>query len=213
MASDATKTPGDPSRRKLLTGLAVGGAAVVGGAVGGVGVAAASGGGWRRERMTFDVACVGDTFRYSAADNSADEADFRIPFLVEGWIYPAGTVPEAGFIPTPDGSEGRWFCRGWQVLDTNRTEPHALTHQEYVFGSITPDNLFPPDNLTSSGLEGTGGSQATTRSIVGGTGRYFGATGQVVQHPNGVNTTVFADGSGDAALNFIFEFDVLIPDV
>ncbi len=213
MASDGTDHPVDPGRRRLLTGLAVGGAAVVGGAVGGVGVAAASGGGWRRQTLTFDVACIGDLFRYSVPVNPADEADFRVPFLVEGWIYPAGTIPESGFIPTADSSIGRWFCRGWQVLDAGRPEPHALTLQEYVFGPITADRLFPPDNLTSSGLEGTFGSEVTTRSIIGGTGQYLGATGQVRQATTGVNTSVCAAGSGDPAPNFAFEFDLLIPDV
>jgi len=39
----------------------------------------------------------------------------------------------------------------------------------------------------------------------------MGAVGQVFQAPNGFNTTVLDDGSGDSAPNFVFSFDLLIP--
>lgn len=202
----------NPERRRMLSRFALGGTALAGGMAGGVAAAAIGGGRPRKERVTLDVACIGDTWRHAEPINPADDADFRVAFLVEGWIYPQGTVPEAGFVPTSDGSIGRWFCRGWQILDGNRPEPHAVTIQEYVLGSISRDRLFPPDNLTSSGLEGTFGAETGTRSVIGGTGRYLGATGQVRQTNNGVNTSVFADGSGDPAPNFVFEFDLFLPE-
>ena len=100
--------------------------------------------------MAFDVALVGDSWRHAEPINPADDADFRVPFLVEGWIYPSGTVPEAGFIPTADSTLGRWFCRGWQLIDEQRPEPHAVTNQLYVFGDIRPDRLFPSDRESPS---------------------------------------------------------------
>ena len=201
----------NPERRRMLSLLALGGTALAGGVAGGVAAAAMGGDGLQREKLTLDVACVGDTWRHAEPVMRADDADFRVAFLVEGWIYPQGTVPETGFVPTSDGSIGRGFCRGWQILDGARPEPHALTIQEYVLGRIERSSLFPPDNLTSSGLEGTFGTEIGTRSVIGGTGRYLGATGQVRQANNGANTSVFADGSGDPAPNFVFEFDLFRP--
>jgi hypothetical protein len=204
----------DLGRRRLLTGLAVGGAVVVGGVVGGVASAAVASGGSRRESREFDVACLGETWRETAARNPADDADFRFPFLVEGWIYPQGTIPPDGFVPVESGSVGRWFCRGWILVDGSRPEPHIASVQEYVFGSISQERLFPPDNLTSSGLEGTFlTDQVAARAVIGGTGIYMGAMGQVLQAPNGFNTSVLSDGTGDNAPNFRFTFDLLLPNI
>ena len=202
--------PKDPGRRTLLTGLAAGGVA---GGIAGAAAATAIGssGGLRRQQLSVDVACLGHTWRDVVPRTPANDADFRAPFAVEGWIYPAGTIPTDGFVPTENGSIGHWFCRGWLVLDGDRPEPHASTIQEYVFGSISETRLFPPDAMTSSGLEGTFTDQSGTRPIIGGTGEYMGAIGQVIQTNNGTNTTVLDDGSGDPAPNFIFNFDYWVP--
>lgn len=217
--TETVHTPSDPGRRdagrrRLLTGLTVGGAALLGGVVGGVSTAAtASGVGFERTTLTVDVACIGDTWRDAPIRNPADAADLRMPFSVEGLMYEQGTIPVDGFVPTPDGAIGHWFCRGWLILDDARPEPHATTLQNYVFGAISEERLFPPDALTSSGLEGTFTDQPTTRSISGGTGRWMGAIGQVVQTNHGVNTTVLLDGTDDPAPNFVFVFDMLLPQL
>lgn len=212
--TDNTERDGpDVGRRRLLTGLALGGAAVAGGVVGGVTTAAASGGGFRRETLTLDVACLGDSWRFGTTVNPANDTDFRSSFGVEGWVYPEGTVPGDGFVPTASGAIGHWLCRGWVLVDNLRPEPHVMSTQEYVLDMISPEDLFAADNLTSSGIEGTETDQVAVRSVVGGTGRYIGATGQVTQANNGVNTSVMADGSDLPAPNFIFGFDLLLPDV
>ena len=94
--------------------------------------------------MTMDVACLGHTWRQSMADNPAGPDDFRMPFLVEGSIYPAGTVGD-GFVPSDDGSIGRWFCQGWLLVHADRAEPHVSSRQVYVFGAITEEQQFPTD--------------------------------------------------------------------
>lgn len=203
----------DPSRRRLLTGLAVGGAVVVGGVAGAATSALAAPTGYRRESLSIDVACLGHKWRNNAPVMIEGPDDFRSGFSVEGFMYPAGTIPEEGFVPTRDGAIGQWICRGWVVIDRDRREPHATTVQEYMFALITPDELFPTTSITSSGIEGTSGPQISTRAVIGGTGRYMGATGQVTQRTHGTNTTVFFDGSGDNAYNFIFDFDLLIPNM
>lgn len=196
-------------RRRLLAGVALGGAAVVGGVAG---VTVARGGGWQRRAMTMDVACLGHTWRQSMADNPSAPDDFRMPFLVEGSIYPEGTVGD-GFVPTNDGIIGRWFCQGWLLVHADRPEPHVSSRQVYVFGPITEDEQFPVDTMASVGLEGTSTDQTATRVLVGGTGRYLGATGQVLEVINGANTTVLDDGTGDLAPNFTFEFDYFVPEL
>lgn len=202
------------NRRRLLAGAGLASAAVAGGAVGGGVVAAASdGGGLRRESLSLDVACMGDTWRDSPVRNPADQGDFRgVPFSIEGWIYPEGTIPGDGFVPTSEGAIGHWFCRGTVIIHSQRPEPHVTSTQEHILGRISPDHLFPPDTLTCTGLEGTFVTQlAALRPVIGGTGRYMGAVGQVRQVPNGVNTSIFDDGTDDPAPNFRFEFDLFLP--
>ena len=211
--ADDESTKGSTSRRGLLAGAMVGGAAAVG-ALAGAGTAAATsnGSGWKRSELQLDVACLGDTWREVDARNPADDGDFRFPFLVEGLIYPRGTVSD-GFVPTTDGSLGHWFCQGWLLVDASRPEPHVSSIQNYVLGTISEDRLFPPSSLASTGLEGTfDDNQQPTRIIIGGAGDYLGATGAVMQQNRGTNTTVLADGTDDNAPNFEFTFDLLLPN-
>ena len=67
--------------------------------------------------------------------------------------------------------------------------------------------------MHSNGLEGTEDDQTGHRSITGGAGTYMGASGQIAQIITGVNTSLFADGSGMNAPNFRFEFDILLPNI
>ncbi len=52
-------------------------------------------------------------------------------------------------------------------------------------------------------------TQAAVRSVVGGTGRYTGARGVVLQHGNGTNVTALGPaGALGPAPNFRFEFQL-----
>ena len=62
----------------------------------------------------------------------------------------------------------------------------------------------PADQLTSSGVEG--GVPLVVRSVIGGTGRYKGAGGEVYQQQTGTNKTILNDGSNMRAPNFRFYF-------
>ncbi len=56
--------------------------------------------------------------------------------------------------------------------------------------SCWPD---PPDQLVSSGMEGPDTEDQTPiRSVTGGTGKYLGAEGAVLQHGRSMNTTTLA---------------------
>lgn len=201
----------------MLGRMALGGGAVVAGAVGGVAASASGVGasGWKREAVVFDVACIGETWRESEALFAVNESDLRgRPFLVEGWVYPPGTIPTPGdgYVPTQDGSLGRWLCRGNVLLHPDRPEPHVVSVQEFVFAPMSGEQLFPDDLITTSGIEGTFATQQVAhRSIVGGTGQYLGASGQQDQSWNGFNTSV--DAFGENAPNFVMTFDLLLPDL
>ena len=141
--------PQDPDRRRLLTGAAFGASAIAAGAVGGFASTTVSGRATRRG-LTLDVACIGSEWREAVTRDPIDDVDFRASFVVEGWIYPAGTVVDTGFVPVEDGSIGRWFCRGWTILHGGRPEPHVVSEHQYHFGAISESALFPPDLLVSS---------------------------------------------------------------
>ena len=204
-----TANPTRVSRRGLFRGLAAGGVAVGGGAVG----ALAFGGGssLKKQPFSIDVACLGASMRTGKLENPADDADFRAPFMVEGWIYPAGFIKGDGFNPTEEGSTGRWFCRGWLLTDSTRAEPHGSTQQDFYFGRISKDRNFPPDMLSAVGLEGTEDKkQVATRAIIGGTGKYLGATGQVRQTWTYWNTSPLP--GADGAFCFRYDFDARVLD-
>lgn len=202
----------DPGRRRLLTGLAIGGTAIVGGVVG-AGTAEAMSDGPTRDQLAFDVACRIDTWREASVnidDDDKEPDELRAPFLVEGVVYPAGTIPEGdGFVVTNDGSIGRWFCRGWLIINANRPQPHMTTDHQYYFGAVDPTEMWPADTLLSTGLEGNNAERWTsTRAITGGTGAYLGATGAITQSQIGRNTTVIDDLAGP---NFQFTADMVLP--
>lgn len=210
---DERRDPTNHGRRRFIGGLTIGAGAAAG-AITGAAASMVSSGGWRRERVEFEVAVLGHTWRDSTANWSESESDFRgMPFQVEGTIYPAGALPEPsdGFVPTDAGAIGHWFCRGNTLVYADRLEPHVTSTQEFIFGMIKPDDLFAEDVLTTSGIEGTETRQVAHRPVVGGTGRYLGATGAQAQVPTGANTTLFSDGFGNA-LNLRMTFDLFLPD-
>lgn len=201
------------TRRDVLTkGILAGGV----GAAAGV-LVTATGAGCARAaegtKVTYDVACLGDTFRVQPTEGN-EEGDLRgNPFYVEGWIYENGTIKGDGFDPASAEAIGVWLCRGWFMINKDRPEPHVVTTQEYIFGDIRKNRLFPPDQLVSSGMEGTDTEkEPPLRSVIGGTGRFLGATGAVLQRGNGENTTTLR-GIGEKAPNFRFVFSLLIPEI
>ena len=200
------------SRRHVLQGLGLVGLAVGSGATGALASGVLRGDGWRSQSLAVEVACLGELWREAVRANPADDADFRAPFIIEGWIYPIGTIKGDGFIPTAEGTIGRWFCTGYVTIDASRAEPHGLTSQSLYFGTITPERVFPPSMLTTHGLEGTSDrNQVAVRAVTGGAGDYQGATGQVSQRVIATNTSLFADGTNDPAPCWRMDFDLRLP--
>jgi hypothetical protein len=165
--------------------------------------------------LIVDVACLGHTLQVIFAPGAHPPSDHAGSlFVVEGAIYEAGTIDGDGFDPSSTPAVGRWFCRGWFVDSAARPQPGVITTQEYLFGEITPQRMYPPDQLVSSGLEQTAlptfdPIQQAIRSVIGGTGRYAGASGVVTQHYKGHNTTKLGPaGVVGPAPNFRFEFQL-----
>lgn len=221
--SDESQTVAEPSRsgrRDFLRGAAFAGAGVAVGAVGAGVAGAVTNDGDSRSEVSFDVACLGQTFRavflpalpdLSQLNGGLADNDLRgSPFWVEGWIYPAGTIPEGdGFIPTEDGVIGTWICRGHLIISPDRADPHIASHQEYYFGDFV-QNPIGAEMLMSEGLEGRDTERwSAERAITGGTGQYRGARGVITQSMIGFNSTIDFDGFN--ALNFRFDADIDLP--
>jgi hypothetical protein len=149
----------------------------------------------RRRTEVYDVAMLGDTLLVIPGPN-VNNFDLRgTTFYVEGPIYPGFTIPNEQTTWDPaqhTGQEiGRYFDIGSFMLYSGRLNPHLYSMMTHVFGLITPDNNFPPDQVSSIGTEAsaTQDTKPSRRSIVGGAGRYIGASGEITLFGNGSNTT------------------------
>ena len=132
------------------------------------------------------------------------------PFVIEGFLYPEGTLDASNGIVIrqdeagnpiaepefPDKVIGRWTCRGWFVGDGLHTvdAPWAITTQLFAFGDGNGGDL-----LVSEGYEIPFGLDVTIhRAITGGAGKFVTARGEQVQRLVGINAT--------QAANFRIEF-------
>ncbi len=147
----------------------------------------------------------------------------------EGLIYPGGTIPA----PTskrdvtwnfPQAPLGTMFDRGWIVINNRasgpyvpRPDPHLLSYTDFYLGGVVgADNLTPEDMLVVVGLQHDNEQvdPRFLRAIIGGTGRFATACGQVIQKPWGYNSSRLrglpgADaGAEPPAPNFRFEFEI-----
>lgn len=195
--------------------------------VGALGVAAATTVGTKkaeamRNRIEIDVACDATSIRIDGPQgpNPDDpEGDpgphpyYGASFVVQGVIYPEGTLRSPGFESSglladgtpefPDSVIGKWTCRGWFIGDSNDpprggiftpTGPFVATTQLY---DLSPDN--PGETLlTSEGVELIDLNVPFNRAVTGGTGIYRRARGEVMQTGIGANPT--------GLFNFTFDF-------
>lgn len=120
-------------------------------------------------------------------------------FLNRGWVLINGA-------PTPYRDS-----RG-TVIDGPRREPHLLSEHTFVLELFGPTTLSP-EMLVTSGVENGNDPDADTvvRAMLGGTGRFRHASGEVTQKRLGRNTSPlrsFATRGDVMAPNYRFEFDV-----
>ena len=135
------------------------------------------------QMLTVDVACDCRTF---APPTQPDRGGV---FMVNGKIFPAGTLPAGNATndPTDPGSIGDWICRGQvagvfpqAVAGAYSSAPSVLNTQYYI--------LKDGRALTLEGYEVSTG----VLSITGGIGALRGASGDVTYPPGeilGTNAT------------------------
>ena len=107
------------------------------------------------------------------------------PFIVDGKIFPGGTLETGSGVGDPNqpGSIGSWMCRG--------TFTSTLATEDIGFDTVQMFQFGDGNNIWTEGLEGGLGKIGVTthRTIVGGTGRFKGAEGEVTQQALGTNVT------------------------
>jgi hypothetical protein len=111
-------------------------------------------------------------------------------FIVSGKIYRAGTLKSGGDFGNPDnpaGPEtpmaiGTWVCRGTLNLDIGEIAAGGFPH-------VTSTQVFTFDSGGTLVSEGPEGGATVTRAVIGGTARFGGARGDVIEEPLGVNTS------------------------
>lgn len=129
--------------------------------------------------------------------------DYGNGFVTQGYIYPAGTLTDSNGVD-PDGSPefpdlviGEWTCYGYFVGQGADTTEGAwvVTTQVFEFHGDVPG----AETIVTVGAETPAGAGPALRAVVGGTGRYGTAGGQVEQVTLGHNVS---DGVN---ATFVFE--------
>ena len=154
------------------------------------------GDGFEVSKTLLEVEVAVNTTTASISDEGA--------FVIQGYIYPAGTlgfdtgINEDGTAEFPDQVIGLWTCSGW-LLPIRETPSGALlgptTTQIYELDpDTTGDNM-----IITTGFEGVSLGATTIRAIIGGTGEYSTLRGEQNQQVVGVNLT----GSPNYAMQFV----------
>jgi hypothetical protein len=108
------------------------------------------------------------------------------PFIVDGSVFPGGTIMSGAGMGDPNqpGSIGKWICKGIFTSDLGAADVGFNTTQMFEFNGDV-DAIWP------EGLEAGLGKMGviTHRAILGGTGRFRGVQGEVVQEALGTNVT------------------------
>ena len=186
------------SRRRIMkqAGALAGAAALLGGSQ----LAASAG---NATTLEIDVACDGRTWRHNHLDGPGGTVKRGDTFIVNGKVYPAGTISQGLSGPSQAGGIGTWICRGWfyhgleEIIEG--AVPHVITTQLYLF-----DNF---DGLVTDGAEG---GEFVVRSITGGYGKYSGARGVATEVDVEENDTLITLGEGIQvpATNIRFAFEL-----
>lgn len=151
--------------------------------------------------LTLDVAQDARTWRFdNPFPDGGDPLTVRrgATFIVQGNLYPEGTI--SGGLSGPDqaGAIGTWLCKGTFNHDfaeiMEGQVPHVTTTQYYVFEDGS--------TLVSEGYEG---GAETVRAVLGGTGKYFGARGEVVEKEMEENDTLAAGVVPGSNITFVFK--------
>jgi hypothetical protein len=138
--------------------------------------------------VTYDVACDGNSFTLNRQNNKVAEIKRGDTFVLNGKIYPGGTIPSGGtrsepssFGPDQGGSIGTWFCRGSFLVGSEKFDVEKIQRATTQYFALNDKN-----RLITEGFEG---STETNRVILGGVGEYYNAHGLVSMERIGINAT------------------------
>lgn len=137
--------------------------------------------------LQLDVVMDGTSFFFEG-DVDAQGCPARgTPFVIEGYIYPGGTLDTYGDLSgvLPDGSPefpelvmGHWTCSGWHLLDGSATSGAVVvTRQTFDLDLEHPGR----DMVVTQGIELADKGLPFERVIAGGSGRFNGLSGQMTQ--------------------------------
>jgi len=155
-----------------------------------------------------DVAMDGTSFFFEGGTNDAGAPLNGTPFVIQGYIYPEGTLAQNGLLSgvLPNGAPefpglvmGTWICRGWHLQDGNaQSGPVVATVQTFDFDLNEPGR----ETITTDGIELADFNVSFDRAITGGTGSYEGVEGshRQIYVGNGLNVT--------GGFNTSFEFEI-----
>ena len=155
------------------------------------------------QTFVLDVAIDAHTLGLNNDPTAAGTPARGTTFIVNGKIYPGGTIPSGvtDFDPdTAPGSIGTWVCRGVFLADfadifVNGSAALAFDTTQIFLLSTDKNALF------TEGFEGNVGV-TTHRAVTGGTGHYRRVTGTLKQQTIGVNRKGAADGLFDLRFTF-----------
>jgi hypothetical protein len=143
--------------------------------------------------LVLDVACDARTCRINQVDPTIPQPELNFrrgdTFIVNGKIYPGGTIPVGGtfdhpspFGPDSPGSIGTWVCRGTFNFSAEEIAAGAAPH-------VTSTQFFLLDDRTGFVTDGLEGGIPTWRAVLGGTGEFSGVRGEVREEELGINST------------------------
>jgi len=149
--------------------------------------------------ITLDVAMDASTARASRPDWSITGPLRGDTFVSGGLVYAGGSIPDgdttATFAPDSEGRLGTLVVRGQYIADGADIASGARH-------SVASTHIFMLDEGSGVITEGLEGNSSEVRAVVGGYGKYSGATGQVTQEIVGSN------GSAGSNLRFTFTLKV-----
>jgi hypothetical protein len=144
--------------------------------------------------FTVDVALDANTYMQNNIDPNEPSTSFTRgdTYILGGTIYPAGTLPSgtANNDPNAPGGIGKILCRGTYLVGTNDVANGAT-----IWTDTTELYLLPGDNteLIADGRTPNVMGATIDRAVLGGTGRFRGATGEVHEVELGTNATGFCN--------------------
>ena len=154
----------------------------------------------RWKTLVIDVAVDGRTGNVNSASPTDTEPKRGATAVLNGKIYPGGTLPPGGTlfggdgldIDTLTGSIGTWITRETFNVDLSQivagAHPALSATQYYLF---SPTGVSDGEEALFS--EGPEFGATTHRVVLGGTGRYRGVIGEVQEETLGFNSTGFAN--------------------